>query len=227
VDAGETVETNVPDKAAPYSARLVFHMGTGGLGRYVTRHHSLEYAYRDSQGRSARVQGLADTGPTELNGSVCDSPRKGAKDFETLGCDFGSPYEIWNFTGFKVQHPADPFTGANEVRFAVLPSVAAFDPITTRDPADNTRLLYTADVKPHYAQFGPFLGCNREAYFGPVSWWNDAGREGATAVYFTDAFGRVGMGPLRQEVSMTPRQTQAVVAKKTQPTCGPGLGRAN
>jgi hypothetical protein len=227
VNAGETVETNVPEKLASYSARIVFHMGTGGVGRYVTRFHSLEYDYVDGGGRYAHVQGLADTGPTELNGTVCDSPRKGHKDFETLGCDFSSPYEIWNFTRFSVIHPADPFDGIDHVRFAVIPSVALFDPITTRDPADNTRLLYTDEVKPVFAALAPFLGCKREAYFGPLHWWNDAGRPEAAAVYLTDAWGRVGTGPIRQEVSMTPRGGQGVVAKKVQPTCGPGLTRSN
>jgi hypothetical protein len=227
VNAGEIVETNVPDKAAPYSARLVFHMGTGGVGRYVTRHHSIEYDYVDAQGRSAHVQGLADTGPAELNGTVCDSPRKGHKDFETLGCDFSSPYEIWNFTRFSVIHPADPFDGIDHVRFAAIPSVALFDPITTRDPADDARLLYTDDAKPVFAALAPFLGCKREAYFGPLHWWNDVARPEAAAVYLTDAWGRIGAGPIRQEVSMTPRQGQGIVAKKVQPTCGPGLTRGN
>jgi hypothetical protein len=227
VNAGDTVETNVPDKRSPYSARLVFHMGTGGVARYAARFHSLEYAYADAQGRWARVQGLADTGPADGNGSVCDTPRKGFKDFETLGCDFSSPYEIWNFATFKLVHPADPFDGIDQVRFAVLPSIAVFDPITTRDPADNTRLLYTRDAKAGAFPGAQFRGCDREAYFGPLHWWNDAARPGASTVYSTDAHGRIGAGPLRQEVSLTPRQGQGIVAKKHEPTCGPGLTPGN
>jgi hypothetical protein len=176
--------------------RIVFHHGTSGTGRYTTRFHSLQYDFLalDGTGRETHVYGMSDTGLTELNGSTCSLPRKGAKDFSELGC--GDPYEIWNGIKFQIVHPDDPFLGINETRAGLMLSSAVFDPITTRDPADNARLVYTQNV------FGPFgvdpqsvdagwKGCAREFYGGPTYFHN----AGQPTVYYTNPYGFVQPGP--------------------------------
>src|SRR5581483_11444908 len=88
--------------------RVVFHQGTSGVARYSTEFHSMDYDYiaRDGSGREAHVMGMVDTGLTSQDGSTCDSPRRGAKDFSTLGCD--SAYEIWSQGLFKIVDPTGP-----------------------------------------------------------------------------------------------------------------------
>jgi hypothetical protein len=109
-------------------------------------------------------------------------------------------------------------------------STAAFDPITIMDPANPSRLLYMASYFPG----GPFYGCRREAYHGPVYFRN---RFGPT-VYQTDAAGRVTPGgPVRQEVSMheqlgvltsvRPNGEQQQQFKQVKNYCAPGLGLQN
>jgi len=192
-------------RAATADYRVVFHMGTGGVKRYTERHHSLEYDYiaRDGSSREAHIYGMADTTGNPI-GSTCTMPRAGGRDFSTLGC--GDPYEIWPFS-FSIIHPDDPFTGAMEVRTHVGGAVAAFDPITTVDPSDLTRLVFSQDYHRPNSGIDPkspaaeFQGCQREIYGGP-NYWHNAG--GAT-VYYTDPMGYVQPGPgpglIRQEVS--------------------------
>src|SRR5439155_3864748 len=138
INAGDISEGG----ASTADYRIVFHMGTAGAGRFDQRLHSLEYDYvaRDGTGRYAHVYGMADTGPAELNGSTCNNPRKGAKDFSTVGCL--DPYEIWNNVNFRIMDPSDPYQALDQARAGLTFSAAVFDPITTRDPADNSRLLY-------------------------------------------------------------------------------------
>jgi hypothetical protein len=207
VHAGATYE----QKTAPADMRLVFHMGTARIGRYTNQFHSMMYDYvaRDGSGRSAHVQGLANTGVPV--GSTCDTPRQAGRDFSTVGCH--DPYEIWNY-GFQIIHPDDPYTGVDQVRFTAAGAVAAFDPITTRDPADNGRLLYTEQYRNGPAAADPlsanarYRGCDREAYIQP--YWNNP--QGRQAVYWTDANGLVNPageapGMLRQEVSVSPKSS--------------------
>jgi hypothetical protein len=193
-------------KPAPANYRIVFHMGTSGVKRYIQQHHSLEYDYlaNDGTGREAHIYGMADTGAPI--GSTCDLPRKGGRDFSTIGC--GDAYEIWPF-GFSIKHPDDPYTDVMQVRLHVGGAVAAFDPVTTRDPADNTRLVYTQDYRRPGSGIDPrspqaeYQGCAREAYGGP-NYWRNANRP---TVYYTDVDGNIkpaaGPGLIRQEVSAT------------------------
>lgn len=200
-----------------FDARSVIHMGTGGVKRYVTQMHSVEYdlVYRDGSGKYAHVNTMVDTGPTDQDGSTCDVPRRGAKDFSTVGCN--DTYEIWNGMFVKVIDLSDQFGDElGYARFAGGSVIAVFDPITTRDPSDNTRLLYSQDYyatvsnPPAGFQTGldplppssQFRGCKREVYFGP-NYWNNAGKP---TVYYTNADGTVksqspGPNLIKQEVS--------------------------
>lgn len=196
-------------KVAQADSRIVFHMGTSGIGRYATRLHSMMFDYRHADGRRVSLQGMADTGTAV--GSTCDRPRRGGRDFSTVGCP--DSYEIWTVR-FLVMHPSDPYVGLDQSRAGLATSVAAFDPITTRVPGDDRRLLYTETYRNGATPNDPmsplarYRGCDREAYDGPV-YWNNARRP---TTYYTDAYGRVqpsatalAPGLLKQEVSATPR----------------------
>jgi hypothetical protein len=202
--------------------RFVFHMGTSRPGRFTTQFHSMEYDYiaRDGTGREAHAYGMADTGTAR--GSTCDSPRKGGRDFATLGC--ADPYEIWTFQ-FSIAHPQDEWRDPQHVRAYLSGSVAAFDPITTRDPADETRLIFTQDylrpgsgIDPRSPQ-AEFQGCNREAYGGPNFWAN----AGKPTVYYTDPYGNVQPGPgpglIEQRISAVESRTNEIF-KYPQSFCG-------
>lgn len=205
--------------------RIVFHMGTARVGRYTTQMHSMEYDYiaRDGTGREAHVTGMSDTGTQQ--GSTCDSPRKAGRDFSTIGC--GDPYEIWTFK-FSIIHPADPYTDAQHVRAYLSGSVAAFDPITTRDPSDNTRLVFTQEYRHPGSGIDPtspnaaFQGCNREAYGGP-NFWSNAGQPTS---YYTDPYGRVmdgpGAGRILQQISASKSNTNEIY-KYPESFCGNGI----
>jgi hypothetical protein len=203
--------------------RFVFHMGTGGVKRYTERFHSVEYDYvaRDGSGREAHVSGMGDTTDNPI-GSTCTEPRGGGRDFSTVGC--ADPYEIWTFA-FSIMHPSDAHADAMHVRAFLSGSVAAFDPITTVDPADLTRLVFSQDYHRPGSGVDPkspaaeFQGCQREQYGGP-NFWNNAGRP---TVYYTDAHGHVRPGPgpglIRQEVSAS-ASTSDEVFKVRQDFCG-------
>jgi hypothetical protein len=234
MNAGDVVESNVPNKIANEDVRLVFHMGTAGVGRYTQQMHSIQYDEIDetATGRYVHVSGVANTGPTQQDGSTCDTPRQGAKDFSTQGCS--DTYEIWNFVRFQILDPHDQYTGIDQSRFGTLPSVAVFDPITTRDPLDLTRLLFTQEVKNNPAgQQGVdprspealYQGCRREFYAGPTYWHNSGG----SSVYYTDALGHVSATgeadddhAIRQEVGALTGQSN-VVFKDRQDFCGNGI----
>ena len=108
-------------------------------------------------------------------------------------------------------------------------SFAAFDPTTIMDPADPTRVLNMGDL---YPQYGHGLGCKREAYSGPVYYYNRSG----PATFRTDAYGKLDPnGPIVQYVSlhddlgvkMTTDGTQTQ-AKLQSHHCGkPGLKAPN
>ncbi len=135
------------------------------------------------------------------------------------GCHSNSPgslYEIWAFR-LRLADKAE-----------VVASTAVFDPITTMNPANLAELHYTEQV---FSGFSGLRGCDREAYHGPVYWYNRNDPE----VFYTDAFGRPG-GPIRQLVSrhddvgiwMSQRsdgfQNQFKLISKH---CAPGLGLKN
>jgi hypothetical protein len=187
--------------------RIVFHMGTARIGRYTNQHHSMMFDIVHPDGRYAHIQGMADTGVPI--GSTCSVPRTDGRDFSTVSCN--DAYEIWN-VALKIVHPSDPFQGVNEVRFTGAGAVATFDPITTRDPADNARLIYTEQYR-RGASFDPLLptaqyrGCKRE-FYNQTYWNNGTGRPGSSTVYWTDAMGLVnpgGQAPglLKQQIGQT------------------------
>jgi hypothetical protein len=228
-NAGDVTE----NRTVNADQRSVFHMGTSGVQRYTTRFHSIMYDYvaRDGSGREAHIQGMADTGETNLDGSVCDQPRQGGRDFATVGCD--DAYEIWSGTMFQISHPDDPYTDVMHTRLTMTFSPAVFDPITIRDPRDNKLLLYTQkgrgnagiDVLSPQAEY---LGCSREAYFGPNYWQNT----GQPTEYYTDVYGRVNPSgptanfPLRQFVSAT-SSTSNEQFKLPREFCAPGIHAPN
>jgi hypothetical protein len=221
--------TTSEGKTAPDDHLLYFHMGTAGVGRYTNQFHEFGYAYIGDRGEF-RVTGLADTGGNDLVGSTCSNPRKGGRDFSTVGCN--DSYEIWNNVHFSIIHPNDPFKDPMHVRLYISGSVAAFDPITTRDPNDSSRLLYTAayrnpnqNIDPLSSQ-SPYRGCNREGYFGP-NYFNNANR---STTYWTDVYGKVqsGSGPglLEQFVSAS-NSTDNRIFKYREPFCGPNIHAPN
>ena len=216
------------DKFALGDTRVVFHMGTSRIGRYGNRFHSVMFDAVRPDGRRVSLQGMADTGGAA--GSTCDRPRRGGRDFSTVGCD--DPYEIWTVR-FQVTHPDDPFDGVDRSRAAIVAAVAAFDPVTTRVPGDDQRVLYTEVYRNGAQALNPtspeasYRGCSREIYDGPV-YFNNAGH---STVYWTDAYGRIApageaAGLLRQEISATPRSS-FVAFKYRQDFCDPTVRAPN
>jgi hypothetical protein len=186
-----------PDQTGGFAYRLVFHMGTSGVGRYTERFHSAEWDYAGPLGE-AHIAGMADTG--DRLGSTCDNPRQGTRDFSTVGC--ADSYEIWSFS-LAIHDPADPFYAPLQSRYWLNGAVAAFDPVTTRDPADNARLVYTTDYRgpggDPLAASQPWRGCKREAYGGP-GYARNAGKPTSSR---TDPYGVVRAdGPLVQVVAV-------------------------
>ncbi len=180
--------TNNEGRVMQADGRMVFHMGTGGPARFDTRFHSamLDVVFPNG-GPSIHLQGMADTGQV---GSICDDRQTHTRIVLTLpgtGCQVSSTYEIWTSSlGVKNGSPnGDPVTA--------LLTPAVFDPITLMDPRNHALRLFTSASFP-----GTFLGCKREAYYGPVYWRN----AGGPTTYQTDAYGVVTPGgPLTQRVS--------------------------
>lgn len=190
-------------------SRIVFHMGTSRIGRYTNQHHSMMFdaVYRDGSGRNIHVQGMTDTGVPV--GSTCDNPRKGGRDFSTVGCS--DSYEIWS-SQFVIKAHNTPFPDEVLQNVAgVLVSVAAFDPVTTRNPADSNQLIYTEQYRNGPAANNPlattaaYRGCSREHYVGPVFVKN---YPGWFTTYWTDARGTISPTntqsldyPFKQEIA--------------------------
>ena len=211
-------------RVATFSFRLVFHMGTSGPNRYRTRFHSMEFDYLGEQG-AMHLAGMADTG--EAVGATCDQPRQGGRDFSTIGC--GDPYEIWTWR-FILAYP-DEYSGVTEARTAVLGAVAAFDPVTTRNPQNDRQVIYTVTYREPELRIDPlsassrYRGCDREAYGGPVYWNN----RDQPAVYYSDPYGKIVAGPgariLRQETLALAGEVTAF--KYRQEFCSPGIHAPN
>lgn len=173
------------------AGRLVVHMGTSGLARYTVPHHSAHYSAAACDGSwSMDIQGMIDFDGV---GSIC-GPRAG-RDFATLGCVVEdqpqTAYEIWTGS-LAVNYPGE-FSGLGQSRAFVLLSPAVFDPVTARNPADDSEYIYTVDlVYPGQYDPGsnqsPFRGCKMEAYHGPVSLNNRGPRP---TQYVTDVYGNV------------------------------------
>ncbi len=212
-------DRNDEGRTAQADSRIVFHMGTGGVGRFSGQFHSLEYDVVFPDGKEAHVMGMADTG---VVGSICNrnasAPNRTVQFIPGAGCDTDSLYEIW----------AIRFTVGD--RLELLVSTAVFDPITVMNPLDLTELIYAADV-PAFSSFGgEFHGCDREAYHGPIYWRN----AGGSTTYRTDAYGQISAnGVFEQVVSVHnvigPAMTNDGLTqfKMRESFCAAGLGLGN
>jgi hypothetical protein len=212
---------NDEGRDAKVSTRLILHMGTGGPARFSAQFHTVHFDLVAGDGHYVHVRGLADT---KKAGSICqrDAALRDSDPTNDIGrsvvvtrgsgCDVNSLYEIW---------ASQLDVGG---RATIIASTAAFDPITILNPAAPSQLIFTNRDYP-----GQYHGCNREAYHGPVYWYN---RNGPTA-FQTDPYGKpVTSGGLTQQVSrhndigipMSPDQTQF---KLRSYQCRTGLGFLN
>lgn len=183
---------NDEGRTMQHDAYYCFHMGTGGPARFTARFHSLDSHLKSASGYVMNLQGMADVGNV---GTLCDNPRQ-ARTVQGLGCKIDSAYEIWaNQLAIRNK--------GNSVANMIV-STAVFDPITSMDPADKTRIVYSWSPEAQQQIFrfnnprDNFRGCQREAYTGPASWYNAGGSQ----VYYTDPYGNiVNGGVLKQEIS--------------------------
>ncbi len=188
VNAGQL---NDEGRVSRVSAILLFHMGTGGVKRYVTSMHTLAVQAQMPDGARVNVRGMADTGSA---GSICARDRgtldigrtvmtlPGAAESANGGqdCVTQSPYEIWQFT-LSLTRNLD----GESALLQFIASLAAFDPITTMDPGDVTRSIYTGDAFPNWPT-NPWRGCDREFYVGSALL-----RNAVAPQVWTDAHGNV------------------------------------
>jgi hypothetical protein len=177
---------------ALHDSYYCFHMGTGGPARFSTRFHSMDFHVVTATGVRMDVQGLADVGNV---GTICTDPRE-QRTVMGYGCKLDSAYEIW-------ENRLNIVNKGNTVASATT-STAVFDPITVMDPADKTKLVYTWDptAMANIFKFNDdrsgARGCDREAYSGPLNWYNSTGVQ----TYYTDVYGNVvDGGALKQTIS--------------------------
>lgn len=185
-------QKNDEGSAMLHDTYFCFHMGTGGPARFSARFHSLDFHMTSAASYKLNVQGMADIGNV---GTICDNPRQ-RRTVQGFGCLLDSSYEIW-------ENVLNIRNRGNVVASAIV-STAVFDPITSMDPADLTRTVYTWSEEAQQKIFkfrdprDDYRGCDREAYSGPVYWYN----RGGSQVYYTDPYGNVvDGGVLRQEIS--------------------------
>lgn len=141
VQVANAGQVNDEGRVSRVSAILLFHMGTGGVKRYLTSMHTLAVQAQMPDGSRVNVRGMADTAAAGL---IC-APRDGGdvpigRAVMTLPnvpetanngqpCVVTSPYEIWKFLAITRN-----IDGENAL-LEFIASLAAFDPITTMDPA--------------------------------------------------------------------------------------------
>jgi len=187
---------NNDGRTALTSNRLVVHMGTSGAARFYTQYHSMILDVVAPDGHFVHVQGLADAGGVA---NICANPRASKTAMAVPGADLCQPpsdYEIWSMQ-FSV-------IGANGTIVTALGSPAVFDPISLFNPLDVPGVHPLYLTKNYAAQnkvfgLGPWKGCKREAYVGPVYWYNASSEQ---TMFTTDAYGHVvADGPLTQSVS--------------------------
>lgn len=163
----------------------VFHMGTGGPKRFITRDHSNDLRYWNPDSGFVHTRLMMDTGDFD---NVCD-PRhdEPTKDGFSLPnrCMVNSGYEIWT-TSRELRRLSGEVIG----RPRAVPAV--FDPVTVFDRANPGAVVYAWDER-----FKPFRnhpgddwtgnrGCERESYAQVGNFWNDGG---PTRLY-TDVMGQ-------------------------------------
>jgi len=184
-------ERNDEGRTAQVDSRIVVHMTTGrplpGMtgGRFTMPFHSLEYDMIAPDGHEIHVQGMANT---FASGSICERDARSQSN-NPVGrvlyinpaentCPANSTYEIW---GLMLDLSDNGQQGAT-----IHVAAAAFDTQTGITPS--TGAAFATGL----------LGCDREAYHGPVYWYN---RFGPTT-FRTDAYGAItANGPLEQYVS--------------------------
>ena len=182
---------NDEGRTAQVDSRIVVHMSTArplpGMagGRFTMPFHSLEYDMVSPTGHEVHVMGMANTFAA---GSICERDARSQSadpvgrvlyiDPRENSCAANSTYEIW---GLQLDLSNDGQMGAN-----VHVAAAAFDTGTGITPS--TGVSFATGL----------LGCDREAYHGPVYWYNQNG----PVEFRTDAYGRPDAnGPLVQFVS--------------------------
>lgn len=131
-----------------------FHMGTGGPARFAVPHHSGSVASRhDWPGEPQMRQAFHILQNTGGVATVCD-PRVAApsKDVMQLNspCKLQSQYEIWRAETAII-------IGGIEIA-RVFQTPASFDPITVRNPANPSEVVYADD--PRMAASKAFPGDN-------------------------------------------------------------------
>jgi hypothetical protein len=169
-------DVNDEGRVMQVDSRIVFHMGTGGPGRFTRRFHSLEYDMESSSGHFVHIKGMADTGEV---GSICN--RNASKPNRTVTlipgtCEVDSLYEIWGI-GFTIRD-------GDRSKATALVATAVFDPITIMDPGNLDAYVSSDD---YFSMGAPHFSCDREAYHGPVYWRN----AGGPTEYRTDAYGNI------------------------------------
>lgn len=245
-------QVNDEGRVSRVSAILLFHMGTGGVKRYLTSMHTLAVQAQMPDGSRVNVRGMADTaaagsicardgGDVPIGRAVMTLPNVPETANNGQPCVVTSPYEIWQFS-LAITRNID---GENAL-LEFIASLAAFDPITTMDPSDVTRSIYTGDAFPAWPT-DEWRGCDREFYVGSALLRNDV----ATQVW-TDAHGNVLAGnhsPADALLQVLPLGNvfdarsaaaawQVLAAwpdgsgagpqyKLKQPSCAPGLGLRN
>jgi hypothetical protein len=182
-------------------SRSVFHMGTGGPNRFNTQFHSAAIRLIHPEfGLKAFTNLMMDTGGSA---TVCDprqqSPTKDVMQLDSP-CKLNSGYEIWGTTQ-RVRN------AAGVAVYQAIATPAVFDPITVRNPANPTELVYAWDERMKASMAFPYndwsqnRGCDRESYAQPGYWWNGNGQ----TIYYTDAMGQPlasnAPGALAQEIS--------------------------
>lgn len=255
-------DVNDESRVSQATVLQVFHMGTGGVRRYTESMHTLVVQAEMPDGQTFSVRGMAETGQV---GSICARDRSlqtnesqaddigrtvmtlpGVAEAANGGADcvVGAPYEIWSFALLVGQVPGQ------DALLQAGASLAAFDPITTLDPRDLTRVIYTGDAYPPsmgapFSNYNYWRGCDREFYLGSYYLRNDRLTD-----FWTDSHGNLLSGPqssataIRQRIplgnvfvptssayswqTLSVRGTESLnVFKLRQPTCAPGLGTRN
>lgn len=214
---------NDEGRTAQVSTRGVVHMSTArplpGMtgGRFTMPFHSLEFDMISPTGHEVHVEGMANTFDA---GSICERDARSQSnnpvgrtlyiDPAVNTCAANSPYEIWQLV-LNMTTP-DGQRGAY-----VIFSAAAFDTGTALNTATGQAVATG------------MVGCDREAYHGPVYWYN---ANGPTS-FRTDAYGRPDAnGPLVQMVSRhnaigIPFSNDQTLFKFRRDFCAPGLAIPN
>ncbi len=173
------------------------HMGTGGTGRFIQPHHSVQSIQIHIPRTAYQITSLmVDFGTADM---VCD-PRNGPKtrDFiviNTSRCKISSPYEIW--------------TGSADIRengatlFRAFSTPAVFDPITVHNLQNSAEVVYAWDPRVMATRlfttpsWDNFRGCNREAYAQPGV-YNITGHQMRWTDQFGNVTGQVGTTAIQQ-----------------------------